>query len=116
MVQLRKQVHAARAEASSVRVQLAQAESERYPAGALWSVGLLGLFASAAWVLERRRRLQDETRGLDEPSTLPAAAVAFPDAVEPAGVSVLDGADLSRYGDEADAWISQAKLALPETR
>lgn len=107
----RKQVYAARSQASALQGDLEQARTERFANPVVYSLGALALAAAGAWLLQRRRMATGED---DMPtSPVPASPAAFPPAVELPAESEFDGSDLGVVGDEADQWIERARVAVP---
>ena len=116
VLELRRQANAARTEAEAVKARLEQVESERYPARAVWGLGVVAALATAAWVYERRKNLAAAHPELESSLfPVPATPAAFPPAVEPVMTdSEFEPSDMRVAGDEADQWIERAKVAVPK--
>jgi small-conductance mechanosensitive channel len=114
VVAMRKQVHAARAESRGLREQLARAEKERYPAAAVWSVGLLAVLAGSAWIFERRKALDRK------PSSFAASLLTVPPPPAPTGPnteargeSTFASTDPNAAAEEAEEWIERLRVGAP---
>lgn len=110
-LQLRKQLVAARSEVAAAQAQAARLQKERYPATAVWGLGLCALAATGAWLFERRRHLATRAEA-DEFISRPAP---FPAAEEPRESSAFDSS-YSVIGDEAEQWIARAKVGAGDGR
>lgn len=116
MVTMRKQVLTARAESKGLREQLAQTERERYPAAAVWSVGLLAAVAGGAWLFERRKALDRKAAAYTSSMlTVPAgpATTQPPPAASTRGDSTFASTDPNAAAEEAEEWIERLRVGAP---
>ncbi len=119
IVATRKQLHAARGEATAVRSEAERLASERYSGPAFWTVGAVAVVAVAGWIMERRRSVALQQAGERESERAHEAAreePAFQPTAEMQGNSDFERSDLSVMGDEADQWIAQSGVAMPAPR
>lgn len=96
MLALRKQLLAARSEATTAREQLARVEQERYPGAVVWGLAVAAFAGWAGWLMERRSRLADEAMAMPplQPPVTPAVAagaVAAPPIETQAAASSTEG-------------------------
>lgn len=116
VVAMRKQVHAARAESKGLREQLARAEAERYPAVAVWSVGLLAAVAGGAWLFERRKALDRKAAAFTatmltgRPSQSSPSSTLPPPAQSTRGDSTFASTDPNAAAEEAEEWIERLRV------
>lgn len=122
VVRLRKEVHAARADALTARGQLEQAQNERLPKSVVVLTGGFALLAGVGWWMQRRRliemhRLQAEefARYRRPAPAQPPADDSVPNSQPPTQpASGFHASDLEMRGDEADQWIAQGRLTVGE--
>lgn len=118
IVAVRRQLHAARADATSAQARLAATQKERFGAPVVWGLGAAAAVAGLGWLHQRRKLVALREQGDEGMQFYPmlASPAAFPPAVEPTGLSDFDSTAVDLHADEADEWIARAGLAMPSGR